>query len=206
MFSGICEAAGIIKHANFIHDCLHLSIFTPADFTDLKIGDSVAVNGVCLTITDTLPETFSVVIVPETLRLTTLQNIKANDLVNLERAVKLDTRIGGHYVQGHVDGRGEIIELQQDGVQALLATIRVDPTLTKYIIAKGYIAIDGMSITVINVARETFTVTFIPHTQAATIVHQYQQHQLVNIEVDILGKYIEKLLGANQHAISTIEG
>jgi riboflavin synthase len=196
MFSGICECTALIKSLALSNDCLHFMIVRPATFTDLKIGDSVAVNGVCLTVTELTAATFSVVAVPETLRLTTLQNLPAGSAVNLERAVRAATRIGGHYVQGHVDHYGEIIGLLPEG-GALLATIRIPAALTKYIIKKGYIAIDGMSITVIDVATDTFTVTFIPHTQGVSIVNQYRQHTLVNIEVDMLAKYVEKLSGVN---------
>jgi riboflavin synthase len=196
MFSGICECTALVHSRALLDDCLHLIIARPVEFTDLKMGDSVAVNGVCLTLTALSVENFSVTIVPETLRLTTLKNLIAGSLVNLERAVRADTRLGGHHVQGHIDTYGEIITLQAEGA-AMLATIRIPAELTRYIIKKGYIAIDGMSITVIDVSDYTFSVTFIPHTQSVSIVNQYRQHTLVNIEVDMLAKYLEKLSGVN---------
>jgi riboflavin synthase len=195
MFSGVVEGIGTIAQLARLQGCLHITILPRTDFSDLKIGDSVAVNGVCLTVTQLENNQFSAVIVPETLRLTNLKNLGVNQIVNLERAVKIDTRIGGHYVQGHIDSEAEIIDLRSDGGAALLATFSVPPKTTRYIVKKGYIAIDGMSITIVTVDAGSFTVTFIPHTQAASIVHQYKIGTRVNIEVDIMGKYVEKLLG-----------
>ncbi len=111
--------------------------------------------------------------------------------------MQASSRIGGHYVQGHVDAVGEILQLDKDGEKALIAKIRLPATLAKYVVRKGYIAIDGMSITVIDVGDDYFTVTFIPHTQAVSITGQYQPGVSVNLETDILGKYVEKLLGAH---------
>ena len=125
-----------------------------------------------------------------------------NDMVNLERSLTLSSRIGGHYVQGHVEGVGEILEITPDNSEALLVKISIPPKLAKYVIPKGYITLDGMSITVINTTPEWFTVTLIPHTQALTIVKHYKVGDLINIEVDILGKYVEKILGAYTHANS----
>lgn len=198
MFSGIVEATGVITFIETIYDCLHVRILPQINFSDLQIGDSVAVNGVCLTVTTLIDNEFTATIVPETLRLTNLKKLSLNEKVNLERSAKLDTRIGGHNVQGHVDGEGEIIDLQSDGESALIAKIQVPDTINKYIVKKGYVTIDGMSITVMDVAPEWFTATFIPHTQEVTVTNQYRKGTCVNIEVDILGKYIEKLLGAQK--------
>jgi riboflavin synthase len=196
MFSGIVETIGVIQHFEIIRDCLHVTLRPNLCFDDLKIGDSVAVNGVCLTVTAFDARQFSVVIVPETLRLTNLAALTVGAAVNLERSLNFNARIGGHCVQGHVDTRAEIKALTADGEAALIATIQVAPTIAKYIVKKGYVAIDGMSITVMDVSINSFTVTFIPHTQAVTIVNLYRTGTQVNIEVDIMGKYIEKLLGA----------
>jgi riboflavin synthase len=196
MFSGIVETIGFIQRAEFIHDCLHATLRPNIAFDDLNLGDSVAVNGVCLTVTAFDAQEFNVVIVPETLRLTNLDALKEGAIVNLERSMRVNARIGGHNVQGHVDTRAQITALIPDGDAALIATIQVARALTKYIVKKGYVTIDGMSITVMDVSKDFFTVTFIPHTQAVTIVNQYQVGTQVNIEVDIMGKYIEKLLGA----------
>jgi len=193
MFGGIVETTGIIKSILDGEGCRHFSITPAIAFNDLNIGDSVAINGVCLTVTKFQNNIFDVSAVPETLRLTNLGKLSALNEVNLERSLKSDSRIGGHYVQGHVDGLGQIMEIQQEG-QALLVKISVPAHLAKYLVNKGYITLDGMSITIIQTTPEWLTVTFIPHTQQVTIVRHYQPGAWINIEVDILGKYVEKLL------------
>lgn len=194
MFGGIVEAVGEVKAESFENGCKQLSIMPGMNFDDLSLGDSVSVNGVCLTVTRLQGNCFDCSAVPETLALTNLGQLTVGSLVNLERALKVNSRIGGHYVQGHVDGLGEIADIQAAGA-ASLVTIKVAPALAKYIVKKGYVTLDGMSITVIQVEVDQFSVTFIPHTQAATIVKNYRLGTLLNVEVDILGKYAEKLLG-----------
>jgi riboflavin synthase len=194
MFGGIVETIGVITAEKFENGCKHFSIRPELIFDDLKLGDSVSVNGVCLTVTRLHDNSFDCSAVPETLALTNLGQLTKGSSVNLERSLKIDSRIGGHYVQGHVDGRGEIVKIEACGA-ASLVTIKVPLTLTKYIVKKGYITLDGMSITVVQVEEEQFSVTFIPHTQAVTIVKHYGIGTQLNVEVDILGKYAEKLLG-----------
>lgn len=200
MFSGIVETIGKIVSFNNVMGCLHFSVQPKLPFDDLHIGDSVAINGVCLTITAFTGAAFHLTAVPETLRLTNLNHLALHQIVNVERSVKLNSRLGGHYVQGHVDGTGYILELAADDSAALLAKISIPNSLAKYIAAKGYIALDGMSITVIEAKDDWFTVTFIPHTQTATIVANYQVGDPINIEVDMMAKYIEKMIGAYSHA------
>lgn len=200
MFSGIVECIGTIIALYVDQGCKHFTIAPKVVFEDLVIGDSIAVNGVCLTITSFTDESFSVTAVPETLRLTNLDHLIEGSSINLERSLKMGARIGGHYVQGHVDGTGKILEILHDNSNALLVKISVPLHLAKYIVNKGYISLDGMSITVINATPEWFTVTFIPHTQEVTVVNQYQKGSLINIETDMMGKQIEKLLGAYQYA------
>lgn len=200
MFSGIVETIGIITRIVLENGCKQFTIAPTMVFADLTVGASVSINGICLTITAFTTDTFCVTAVPETLRLTNLNQLQVNDIVNLERSITLTSRIGGHYVQGHVDGVGQILALKQDNSDAWLVKISIPHALTKYIVAKGYITLDGMSITVIDVTSEWFTVTFIPHTQAATITKHYKEGCWINIEVDIMGKYIEKLLEAHTHA------
>ncbi|MEO8402110.1 MAG: riboflavin synthase [Gammaproteobacteria bacterium] len=200
MFNGIVESIGIVQAIHMQADCMHIVIMPQQRFSDLNIGDSIAVNGVCLTLTHISNENFSVTAVPETLRVTNLKHLTSGNKVNLERSLLANGRLGGHFVQGHVDQTGKILDLQTNG-DALLVKISVSPTLSKYIVNKGYIALDGMSITVIEASSTWFTVTFIPHTQQVTVVHQYQIGSEINIEVDSLGKYIEKLIGAYSHAI-----
>jgi len=193
MFNGIVEAVGLIEKTQLNNNCQHFTISHTASFHDLNINDSIAVNGVCLTVTDRQDNTFNVTAVPETLRLTNLKTLSVGSHVNLERPMQLNSRISGHYVQGHVDGIGEILDIQKEG-DALLVRISMPASLNQYILNKGYIALDGMSITVIRAEENTFTVTLIPHTQKITIVNQYAVGTMINIEVDILGKYVEKIL------------
>jgi riboflavin synthase len=197
MFTGIVETTGIIGHAEQREGCLHLTIKPKIAFSDLHMGDSVAINGVCLTVTAFTPTTFKATVVPETLRLTNLGELVNGSKVNLERSMQANARIGGHYVQGHVDGMGEILELQPDGGTAWLVKISIPTTLEKYVVNKGYIGLDGMSITVIESTSNWFTVTLIPHTREVTIVSQYKIGTRINIEVDMLGKYVEKLLSSS---------
>jgi len=203
MFTGIVETVGRIIQIELDQGCKHFTITPMLPFDDLKIGDSIAINGICLTVTHIAPTTFNVTAVPETLRLTNLIHLNINDSVNLERSLRQGDRIGGHYIQGHVDGIGQIIDLEYDHSAAWLVKINLPAHLAKYVVNKGYIALDGMSITVIHSTAEWFTVTFIPHTQAVTITNKYKKGSWINIEVDMMGKYIEKLIGAYTHAIST---
>lgn len=200
MFSGIVETIGAIVRAETLQGCKYFTITPKQRFDDLTIGESISVNGTCLTVTSFTSETFDVTAVPETLRLTNLGHLKQNDYVNLERSLRFNSRIGGHYLQGHVDAIGQILQIEKDNSDALLVKISIPEKLAKYVINKGYIGIDGMSITVIQAEPEWFTVTFIPHTQDVTITKQYNIGSCVNIEVDMMGKYIEKLLGAYQYA------
>lgn len=202
MFSGIVECIGTIIALSIDQGCKHFVIAAKDNLDDLNIGDSIAINGVCLTITSFTEDTFSVTAVPETLRLTNLDTLEEGNIVNIERSLKVDARIGGHYVQGHVDGVGTILDIQNDHSNALLVKISIPAHLAKYVVNKGYISLDGMSITVIQSTTEWFTVTFIPHTQDVTIVKQYRKNIPINIEVDMMGKQIEKLLGAYQHGYS----
>lgn len=195
MFSGIVETLGIVNSIIQQHDCMLLRITPQMLFDDLIIGDSVSVNGVCLTVTALQENSFDVTVVPQTLRVTNLHKLVTGSKVNLERSLKVGARIGGHYVQGHVDSLGEIIALNSDGNDALIAKIQFPENLKKYVVNKGYITLDGMSITIIETMDSWLTVTFIPHTQQVTVVHQYEVGTKINIEVDILGKYVEKILG-----------
>jgi riboflavin synthase len=203
MFGGIVETLGIVNSIEMNPSHIDISITPQIKFSDISIGDSVAVNGVCLTVTTFVNNTFSATIVPETMRLTNLGNLAVGSKVNLERALPVNGRIGGHCVQGHIDGCGDIIELQQDGNDALLVKIAVPSTLAKYFVNKGYVTIDGMSITIIEATPTWFSVTLIPHTQAVTITNEYRTGSRVNLEVDILGKYVEKLLGSMQGSLTT---
>lgn len=196
MFSGIVETVGEITQLIVINDCLEIVILPRKIFNDLNIGDSVSVNGVCLTVTKIEINKLHFTSVPETLRLTNLSLLSIGSKVNLERSLAVNSRIGGHYVQGHIDFCGEITSLYNDGKETLIARISYPEYFGKYIINKGFITLDGMSITVIDVEEKWLSVTFIPHTQQNTVVCDYQIGTKINIEVDMMGKYIEKLVGA----------
>ena len=185
MFSGIVETMGTINFISLTQDCLQLNILPQINFDDLNVGGSVSVNGVCLTVTKLSDKAFYATVVPETMRLTNLSQLVIGSRVNLERSIKSNDRIGGHYVQGHIDCIGEILDLQSDGEGALLMKVSVFSKLAKYIVSKGYVALDGMSMTVIEAASKWFTVTLIPHTQQFTIANFYQIGNQLNIEVDI---------------------
>lgn len=194
MFSGIVETLGIIRLLNQTIDSISFQIEPQIKFDDLRIGDSVSINGVCLTVTEIFATTFAVTAVPETLRLTNLGELRLGAEVNLERSLLVGARNGGHNVQGHVDALGKIIDIEADGKDAITVKISVPERLGRYIVNKGYIGLDGMSITVIEANKDWFTVMFIPHTQQVTIVKHYQIGTNINVEVDIYGKYVEKLL------------
>lgn len=195
MFSGIVETTGRVKIIKKDSALCEMTITPDMPFEDLKIGDSVAVNGVCLTITKIFARSFNVEIVPQSLRITNLGELDNGDLVNLERSLQYNARISGHLVQGHVDFVGTIIKIELDGDNAIIAHISIDEKHRKYIIDKGYISLDGMSITVINANSNYISVTFIPHTKKSTIAKNYMVGSKINIELDMLGKYIEKILG-----------
>jgi riboflavin synthase len=202
MFGGLVETTGEITQIDTVDGCKTFTIASALPFTDVVIGDSIAVNGVCLTVTTISSQTFQVTAVPETLRLTNLNDLTVKQAVNLERSLKADARIGGHNVQGHVDTTGQVIALSHDSKSnALIVKIEIDPTWSKYMVNKGYITLDGMSITIIESTPTWFTITLIPHTQAVTIAKNYHIGSRINIEVDILGKYIEKLIGAQANVI-----
>lgn len=194
MFTGIVEGLGKIISMQGNDQGYQFIIQADADYSSCNIGDSIAVNGVCLTVTHLTKDAFTTQVVPETLRKTNLGKLRENDLVNLERSMLATTRIGGHFVQGHVDDVAKIINLEIDG-EGQLVTFEVPPHLCRYIIDKGFITIDGMSITVIKILDNQVLVTLIPHTRQTTIAKNYTIGTLLNIETDMMAKYAEKFLG-----------
>ncbi|RMD87871.1 MAG: riboflavin synthase [Calditrichaeota bacterium] len=193
MFSGIIEEIGRIERVNKSSRGLRLSISGQEVLKDLAIDDSIAVSGVCLTVVDRDEHTFHVEAVQETLQRTTLGTLKVGDRVNLERALRLSDRLGGHFVQGHVDGVGKVVGFQ-DQLGGKLLAVQLPENLMKYVIEKGSIAVDGVSLTVVRVAGNTITIALIPHTLDKTTLGTLQVGDRVNIEVDLIGKYIENLL------------
>jgi len=160
---------------------------------DLKLGDSIAVNGICLTVVQHGENWFAADVMPETMAKTALVGIKAGDRVNLERALRLGDRLGGHIVSGHIDGLG-IIESKTKDANAIIIKVSTTPEILRYVVVKGSIAIDGISLTVVDVGPNWFTVSLIPHTAIVTTLGLKQPGDPVNLEADILGKYVEKLL------------
>lgn len=193
MFTGIIEEKGSIK--NITHGAKSAVLYIKADkiMSDVKIGDSVAVNGVCLTATGIMADGFTADVMAETLRRSSLGTLKAGDKVNLERAMSAYGRFGGHIVSGHIDGTGTIKEYKRED-NAIWVTIACGRNLLKYIVEKGSIAIDGISLTVAVVSDSYFKVSIIPHTAAETTLIDKKPGDSVNLENDIVGKYVEKLM------------
>ncbi len=189
MFTGIVEARGDVRSAN---GRLHVEAGALAD--DLAVGDSVAVNGVCLTVAERAGEALTFDLAQETLDRTTLGALAEGDRVNLERPVTLLTRLGGHLVQGHVDGVGTVRQIERAETGAIMR-IALPDALRPYLVEKGSIAVDGVSLTVAALGEHTFEVALVPHTLAATTLGTIEQGDAVNLEVDVLAKYVESLLG-----------
>lgn len=204
MFTGIVEEIGEIKHIGLSQtndSSFSIKIRGSTVLQGINLGDSIAVNGTCLTVTEYSTEAseFTVGVSPETLRLTTLTDMKPGSVINLERAVTPTTRMGGHFVQGHVDGTGEIVEVEREG-NSLWFKIKTTPEVFKYIVAKGFVAIDGTSLTVVKVFDATeccFNIMMVEYTQQNVVMPLKKVGDKVNLEVDILGKYVEKLLCAD---------
>lgn len=193
MFTGIVEEVGAVERIEKGRHSAVLAISARRILEDLKIGDSVAVNGVCLTVTSLGAQGFTADVMHETLNRSSLAQLKSGSHVNLERAMPADGRFGGHIVAGHVDGMGRIIRIERDDT-AIWYTIQADPAILRYIVEKGSIAIDGVSLTVAKVAADSFAISAIPHTVQNTILSERRKGDLVNLENDMIGKYVEKLL------------
>ena len=200
MFTGLVEEMGRIAAITEGEKQFSLSVSADKVLEGVALGDSIAVNGVCLTVTSFTEDMFTVDAVPETLARTNLGNLAEGASVNLERSATPATRLGGHYVQGHVNGTGTITGFRKDR-EALWVTITAPDALMKYIVSKGYITIDGTSLTVVDVGEDWFTITLIPHTQTAITLPRKAEGDRVNLEVDIIAKYVEKLVSASAPAI-----
>ena len=193
MFTGIIEEIGRVRCVTIAGSSGKIAISASKVLEKTKIGDSIAVNGVCLTVISIEKDGFTADIMAETVRRSNLGRLGPGDQVNLERAMAADGRFGGHIVSGHIDGTGTIAALQKDD-NAVWYTVRTEPKLLRYIVEKGSITIDGISLTVAAVEADRFSVSIIPHTAAVTILGQKHCGDLVNLETDIIGKYVEKLL------------
>ena len=193
MFTGIVEEVGKIKAVRPGGMTITASKVTD----DLREGGSISVNGACLTLVSRDDSSFTVDVVPETLRRTNLGSLREGDPVNLERPVVAGGRLDGHIVQGHVDGTGAVESIAADG-DAVLLTIQAPASIMRYIVEKGFVAVDGTSLTVVNCLHDRFAVTLIPYTRANTVLGSRKESDTVNLEVDIVAKYVERLSSAFQ--------
>ncbi len=193
MFTGIIEEIGTVEQIRYGQYSAVLTISAKKVLKDTKIGDSIATNGVCLTVTALSSGCFSADVMHETLNRSTLANLTRGSHVDLERAMPADGRFGGHIVAGHVDGIGKITHIRRDDT-AVWYTIQAKPEILRYIVEKGSVTIDGISLTVANVTKNDFSISAIPHTVCETVLQERTVGAPVNLETDIIGKYVEKLM------------
>lgn len=193
MFTGIIEEVGQVKNIKKNPASAVVTIGAERVLEGTRLGDSIAVNGICLTVTGMGSNYFTADVMHETLRRSSLGSVQPGNCVNLERAMQLGARFGGHIVSGHIDGTGKVLGIREDD-NAVWYRISADFKLLKYIIEKGSVAIDGISLTVAEVRTDSFLVSVIPHTRANTTLSQKRIGDLVNIENDCIGKYVEKLM------------
>jgi riboflavin synthase len=199
MFTGIIEEVGKLVAVRRGASAARLTLQAPCVAEGAAIGDSVAINGVCLTVVERAGDRLRFDAVPETIHRTALKTARAGDEVNLERALAVGQRFGGHFVQGHVDGTGTLLAVT--GVEnARVLRIGAAPELMRHLIPKGSVALDGISLTVVDALADSFTVWIIPHTWAHTALHQRRVGDMLNIETDLIAKYIERLLAARGDA------
>ena len=193
MFTGLIQDIGEIQSLQHRGGGVSLTISTQLDLRSVKVGDSVAVEGVCLTVVEVSGRTFSAEVSPETLGRTTLASLKKGQPVNLETALKMSDPLGGHLVSGHVDGTGEIAEVTREG-NSLRYRFRVPPEVGRYLIEKGSVAVDGISLTVAECRDQGFSVSVIPHTAGRTTLGKKKAGDKVNLENDLIAKYVEKFV------------
>ena len=193
MFTGLVETVGRVRSIKRGAASSVLSIEAPAIMQDVRIGDSIATNGVCLTATRVDDAGFCADVMHETLRRSSLGALSAGSAVNLERAMPANGRFGGHIVSGHIDGTGRIASTRRDDV-AVWYDIKAPEAIARYVVEKGSIAIDGVSLTVARVSENGFSISMIPHTADVTALGRKRAGDIVNLECDIIGKYVEKLL------------
>ena len=193
MFTGLIEDLGTVRDIRRGSDQALLTVATTLPMAELSLGESIAVNGVCLTVTLFSDGHFSADVSPETLECTTFARLSAGSKVNLERALRLSDRLGGHLVTGHIDGLAEVVERRMDG-NAWRFTFQADAAICNLLVDKGSAAVDGISLTVNEVRSETFSLAVIPHTLAKTTLEERKIGDQVNIETDLLGKYVARFL------------
>jgi riboflavin synthase len=200
MFTGIVETVGTLEALTAKGDDISIRVNVGTlDMSDVQLGDSIATNGVCLTVVAFTSNTYTADLSVETLKKTGFAHYKAGDKVNLEKAMLPTTRFGGHIVSGHVDGVGEIIERQPVG-RAVEFWVAMPPELSKYVAEKGSITVDGISLTVNDLRKNAFKLTIVPHTSAQTSMNDFQVGRKVNLEVDVMARYLERLISAKEEA------
>ncbi len=197
MFTGIIEEMGTVRALEVRSESALLKITAKKVLSDTRLGDSIAVNGVCLTVAAFSGQTFQADVMPETLRKTNLAALRPGSRVNLERALALGGRLGGHLVSGHIDGTGRVLEKRGEG-NAIVFHFHAAPEVLRFIVPKGSIAVDGISLTVAAVGRDSFSVSVIPHTAAETTLGDRAAGNIVNLENDMIGKYVDHLLNSYQ--------
>ncbi|MCK5914027.1 MAG: riboflavin synthase [Desulfuromusa sp.] len=197
MFTGLIQSIGKVHSLKQQHGSAQLQISSSLVDDDLELGESIAVNGACLTVTTWDSGSFTVDVSPETLKCTTLGQLRANQSVNLERAMRLSDRLGGHLVSGHIDCVATVRRRYQDQ-NAIRFDFSVPHEVMRYLVAKGSVAIDGISLTVNQVGEDTFSVAVIPHSLEMTTLQEYREGSQVNIETDLIGRYVERLLPGNE--------
>lgn len=205
MFTGLIEEMGSVRSVQRKSRSLHLTVAAAKVLDDLKIGDSIAVNGCCLTVVTLHNGSFTADVMPETYQRTNLGRLSPGHAVNLERCLTMGTRLGGHLVSGHIDGLGEIKSLQPEEI-AVLYTIKAPREVLRYTVPKGSIAVDGISLTVVDVSADTFSVSIIPHTLAVTTLGRRNPGDGVNLEADLIGKYVERFVSARQGSANGDQG
>ncbi|MEU7693853.1 riboflavin synthase [Microbispora hainanensis] len=201
MFTGIVEELGEVVALEPLGDSARLTVRGPLVTADARHGDSIAVNGVCLTVAGAEGDSFTADVMKETLDRSSLGALRPGSRVNLERAVRADQRLGGHIVQGHVDGTGEVLS-REPGEHWEVVRLSLPANLARYVVEKGSIAVDGVSLTVAAVTDDTFSVSLIPTTLDLTTLGRKQPGEPVNLEVDVIAKYVEKLTAATAKGAS----
>ncbi len=200
MFTGIVEEVGLVVEASDTG----LTVSASLVMDDLSVSDSISINGACLTVTGIRGSAFTVDTVPETLRRTNLGDLSAGDPVNLERPMRADGRFGGHVVQGHVDATGSVLSIEPDG-EARMFKFEAPSSVMRYVVEKGFVAVDGASLTVVNCDHRTFTVTIIPYTWENTVFASRNPGDAVNLEADIMAKYVERLASSPRLPVDTAD-
>ena len=189
MFTGIIEDIGTVKAVNSGRNSMQLTVSSKKIVEDVHLGDSIAVNGICLTVISFTNDSFTVDVMPESVKATSIQDVQVGSPVNLERAMSANGRFGGHFVTGHIDGTGTILRKRPEE-NAVYYDIKINAELSRYCIPKGSVAIDGTSLTIFGISDDILTVSLIPHTLAITLLGRKKAGDIVNIENDMLGKYV----------------